>query len=269
MLVDRVNLDSNVYEMLVNHALSNEREEIMGLLIGNIEPNLNDSIKCASNIHMSIVFERLDKRADRVEISPEQLSLAAEFAEKLSNDLNKNYFIIGWYHSHPRITVLPSLVDIKTQNMYEMMDKNFIGIIVSVYNQTKANCLDNVEIICFQSENNALTQDSFRTIPLEIRVNDGQLIKNNLQTLYKIPQLLMQEENNSFKKNINNNENFVCSMSNIGIYLHSTSHIIDISYLEMLNSLKCRREINHMLIKNAKMFLEASEEEIAVRDENK
>ena len=40
---------------------------------------------------MSIVFERLDKRADRVEISPEQLSLAAEFAEvcdiKLTNSL--------------------------------------------------------------------------------------------------------------------------------------------------------------------------------------
>jgi hypothetical protein len=30
---------------------------------------------------MSLVFERVDKRADRVEISPEQLSLAAEVAE--------------------------------------------------------------------------------------------------------------------------------------------------------------------------------------------
>lgn len=30
---------------------------------------------------MSLVFERVDKRADRVEISPEQLSQAAEFTE--------------------------------------------------------------------------------------------------------------------------------------------------------------------------------------------
>ncbi len=36
MLVDRVNLDSNFYEMLDNHALSNEKEEIMGLLIENV-----------------------------------------------------------------------------------------------------------------------------------------------------------------------------------------------------------------------------------------
>ena len=33
-----------------------------------------------------MILERLDKRADRVEISPEQLSTAAEFAEVRSKD---------------------------------------------------------------------------------------------------------------------------------------------------------------------------------------
>ena len=34
--VKMINLDSNVYEMLINHALSNEKEEVMGMLIGNV-----------------------------------------------------------------------------------------------------------------------------------------------------------------------------------------------------------------------------------------
>jgi hypothetical protein len=39
MKVSAVDLDVNVYEMMINHALSNEKEEIMGLLIGNVSPN--------------------------------------------------------------------------------------------------------------------------------------------------------------------------------------------------------------------------------------
>ena len=32
-----INLDSNVYEMMINHALSNEKEEVMGMLLGNVD----------------------------------------------------------------------------------------------------------------------------------------------------------------------------------------------------------------------------------------
>ena len=35
-LIKKVKIDSNVYEVLINHALSNEKEENMGLLIGNV-----------------------------------------------------------------------------------------------------------------------------------------------------------------------------------------------------------------------------------------
>jgi hypothetical protein len=38
--MELVKLDSNVYEMMINHALSNEKEEVMGLLIGNVCSNL-------------------------------------------------------------------------------------------------------------------------------------------------------------------------------------------------------------------------------------
>ena len=56
------------------------------------------------------MMRRSDKRSDRVEISPEQLSAAAIEAETLAIKLNRNIQVLGWYHSHPHITVWPSHV---------------------------------------------------------------------------------------------------------------------------------------------------------------
>ena len=45
--------------------------------------------------------------------------------------------VIGWYHSHPHITVLPSHVDVATQASYQQLDAGFIGIIFSTFNQVR------------------------------------------------------------------------------------------------------------------------------------
>eukprot|EP00122_Pirum_gemmata_P006178 Pgem_evm1s5642 len=58
----------------------------------------------------SIVLQRSNRAKDRVEISPEQLSFATTQAEVLSKTLNKTITVVGWYHSHPHITVFPSHV---------------------------------------------------------------------------------------------------------------------------------------------------------------
>ena len=153
--------------------------------------------------------------------------------------------IIGWYHSHPHITVFPSNVDIKTQLLYQTMDKKFIGLIVSVFNQNKKTFLDTIELIGFQS-----ADDHFVKIPINICVSDdNRLIEQNLQTLYKIPEILTQEENNLFKQHSQNSTNFLCNMSNMGLYLHSMSQILDSSFLEMIQSLECRTKINEILIR--------------------
>lgn len=56
-------------------------------------------------------------------------------AEKLSEGSESKVRVIGWYHSHPHITVLPSHVDIRTQGSYQMLDEGFVGIIISTFNQ--------------------------------------------------------------------------------------------------------------------------------------
>ena len=75
---------------------------------------------------------------DRVEASPEQLASAMAAAEKLSEQSGMRVRVIGWYHSHPHITVLPSHVDVATQASYQQLDAGFIGIIFSTFNQVKA-----------------------------------------------------------------------------------------------------------------------------------
>lgn len=56
------------------------------------------------------MMRRSDKQPDRVEISPEQLSSAAIEAEVLGDHLKRSIQVVGWYHSHPHITVWPSHV---------------------------------------------------------------------------------------------------------------------------------------------------------------
>ncbi|PNJ09625.1 BRCC3 isoform 10, partial [Pongo abelii] len=62
------------------------------------------------HIHSVIILRRSDKRKDRVEISPEQLSAASTEAERLAELTGRPMRVVGWYHSHPHITVWPSHV---------------------------------------------------------------------------------------------------------------------------------------------------------------
>ena len=67
---------------------------------------------------------------------------------------------MGWYHSHPKITVQPSHVDLRTQIDWQRLDKNFVGVIVAAFNRKRdpsklnAHCF---EIAAFQSKDNEAT----------------------------------------------------------------------------------------------------------------
>ncbi|XP_013929119.1 PREDICTED: lys-63-specific deubiquitinase BRCC36 [Thamnophis sirtalis] len=76
----------------------------MGLCIGEVDTSR------IVHIHSVIILRRSDKRKDRVEISPEQLSAASTEAERLAELTGRPMRVVGWYHSHPHITVWPSHV---------------------------------------------------------------------------------------------------------------------------------------------------------------
>lgn len=69
-----------------------------------------DENEVEAYIYAMKIPHRLDKKKDRVEISSDQLIAAREFAEKLSQKFNREVRVLGWFHSHPHITVWPSHV---------------------------------------------------------------------------------------------------------------------------------------------------------------
>ncbi|GFH12818.1 MPN domain-containing protein, partial [Haematococcus lacustris] len=84
-MLDRVDVTDEVMLACLTHAMTTEAEEVMGLLMGDIQ--------------------------DRVESSPEQMARCSAHAERLSRETGVRCRVVGWYHSHPHITVLPSHVD--------------------------------------------------------------------------------------------------------------------------------------------------------------
>ena len=142
-----VKISTDVYRFCFQHALSTKAEEIMGLLIGEMkeEEDVLEILSFKINV-------RMDKQPDRVEISPEQMINAAEAAEDLAKKLKRpNIRVVGWYHSHPNITVWPSHVDLRTQYNYQRLDEHFVGLIFAVFNVAQTNNAHSYEMISFQS----------------------------------------------------------------------------------------------------------------------
>ncbi|XP_050696092.1 lys-63-specific deubiquitinase BRCC36-like isoform X2 [Eriocheir sinensis] len=191
MCVSQVRLAADAYLVCLHHALTTEKEEVMGLLVG--EFSKGKDVVC--DIHSAVTLRRSDKRKDRVEISPEMLIEAQQRAEQMSAASGQELHIVGWYHSHPHITVWPSDIDLQTQAGYQQMDSHFIGLIFSVYNDDKKTKVGSHQVTCFQATNQSPEGESPQyvrlPVPIEIlpsptlATNNQQALDNLCSTLYE------------------------------------------------------------------------------------
>lgn len=148
MALTSVKMTEEVWLTCLSHALSTETEEIMGLLLGDTQQSKNGSVTAL--IWGALPQPRCDRRKDRVETNPEQLTAASVKAERMTLATGRTTRVIGWYHSHPHITVLPSHVDVRTQAMYQLLDAGFIGLIFSCFSED-AQKVGRIQVIAFQS----------------------------------------------------------------------------------------------------------------------
>lgn len=213
----KVYLCADVYAVFLQHALSTEKEEVMGLLIGDV-----DEDNGISHISSCLILRRSDKQADRVEISAEQLMAATTYAEQLEHRLQRPMRVVGWYHSHPHITVWPSRVDVGTQALYQSMDCYFIGLIFSVFpNETRNN--DNfaksneVQLTCFQSKGDSMNRERCE-IPIFIK--ESELSESNLNMMAELPKILREEEEELASDNLNEIDEDLDPL----IYFHNMAH---------------------------------------------
>jgi BRCA1/BRCA2-containing complex subunit 3 len=77
-MLKQVYITDDCYNACISHALTSEEEEIMGLLLGDIEEQNGHLNAYVWDVCM---LTRIDKRKDRVEISPAQLVHATNLAE--------------------------------------------------------------------------------------------------------------------------------------------------------------------------------------------
>lgn len=242
MAVTSVQVSSDAFMVCLAHAFSTEKEEIMGLLIGEIDE------RRVCQISAVIMLRRSDKQPDRVEISPEQLSAASTHAETLARDLNRPMRVVGWYHSHPHITVWPSHVDVQTQAMYQMMDEGFVGIIFSVFNEDKASKTNRLEVTCFQSVNQSPEGQPPQYMRLEIPfhiVPQSKVSAPCLQSLVDLPRILSQEEEEAYIKTTQCPDlDLICQIHNGSVYTRSLCRIMEVMSGPLLQTLQSRRERN-------------------------
>ncbi|XP_043272963.1 lys-63-specific deubiquitinase BRCC36-like [Venturia canescens] len=229
--LEKVELEADVYMACLQHAFTTENFEVMGLLIGNLEHG-------TANISALINLRRLDKKKDRVEISPEQLLKAATEAERLTAELQRPMRVLGWYHSHPHITVVPSHVDVCTQASYQMMERGFVGLIFSVFNEAKDTKEQEVQLICFQSKG----REDFVEIPLEI-IGTTEISDRCLRTMTDVPRILVQEEEDT-AESCKGHPDILASIHNDAVRTRALIHITDTITKPLIQALETRIEMN-------------------------
>ena len=154
----------NVLASCLSHALSTQREEVIGFCLGT-------SYNGITYVLDTCVFPRSDRKSDRVEVGMKEQIMAMELASDVSKRTGIETKIVGWYHSHPAITCPPSAVDIRTQ--HSLQNDHFVGLIYSVFNES-ANTVPwspgklftgRVQCHCFRSTSNS----SHESVPFVVK----------------------------------------------------------------------------------------------------
>ncbi|UYV82984.1 BRCC3 [Cordylochernes scorpioides] len=206
-----------------------------------------------AHISAVIMLRRSDKRKDRVEISPEQLSDASTQAERLAQVSSRPMRVLGWYHSHPHITVWPSHVDVQTQAMYQMMDEGFIGIIFSVFNEESITKHGRVQVTCFQSINQSPEGEPPQYMRLEIPLHivpSSHVSMPCLHALVQLPRILCQEEQDAYSLTCRVPDlDILTKLHNSAVYTKSLCRIAEVISGPLLQCLENRVQQNRAKIK--------------------
>ncbi|XP_053625694.1 lys-63-specific deubiquitinase BRCC36-like isoform X2 [Plodia interpunctella] len=231
-MLEKVLLSTDVALVCVQHALSTEKEEIMGLLIGEVHNN-----GALVSIVSSVILRRLDKKPDRVEISEEQLVQATLRAEELAAEVDRPLRV----------------VDLATQSMYQRMDSSFVGIIFAVFLTEQSTKAPSVQITCFQSINGS--NQTRREIDMEIRNSSNALLSNNFQILTQLPAILKEEEDEAYSNEVGQNyleEDIINKQHNAAVRTIAIGHIVEKMSRPMLEGLVARNAVNNVRLKALK-----------------
>ena len=158
---------------------------------------------------------------------------AVSFAESLKGR------VVGWYHSHPNITVPPSHVDLRTQANYQNMDRDFVGLIFSVFNFDKKNYIDTKEAIAFQTSSDG--ECRYVTLAVGRDKARGSMEETAIQAVTSIPGILKQEEEEEFGKMTGSRPDSLTLLHNRAVLLSQLAKQSDLIRAPILTALQERK----------------------------
>uniref|UniRef100_A0A670JH12 JAB1/MPN/MOV34 metalloenzyme domain-containing protein n=1 Tax=Podarcis muralis TaxID=64176 RepID=A0A670JH12_PODMU len=181
MALQAVHLEADAFLVCMAHTLSTQQEEVMGLCLSKVRAGQ------IARIRPVIILLRSDKRTDRVEISPEQLSVASMEAERLAKLMGQPTRVVGWYHSH-----FPSTI-------YRMLDRDFVGLIFSCFGEDKSTKTGRIVFTCFQSLQAPKSSCKYERVPVHLIPHTG-MGEACLESMMAFHRILRQEEQDAFRK---------------------------------------------------------------------
>lgn len=95
-------------------------------------------------------------------------------------------------HSHPKITILPSAVDLKTQSNFQGLEPRFFGLIYGSFHENQ-NLSMRLQLMAFQSlveNNNTITKVD---VPLALEIESSHQLEN-IPSLLDVAELYIIEE---------------------------------------------------------------------------
>ena len=213
------------------------------------------------------IFRRVTKERDRVEIDVEDMVAAREYADSLPGERR----VVGWYHSHPRITVPPSHVDLGTQANWQNMDKDFVGLIFSVFNRDGKTGGDIKEAIAFQTVGGACRY-------VKLSVGRGEMMEGDeesaIDVLTNIPDIFKAEQIEECGKVTGGTEDPLSLIHNKSVLMCQLSRQAEVLTLPILTALQEREQFLRHKLKRSReterrLETELREAQGKVREEEK
>jgi proteasome lid subunit RPN8/RPN11 len=112
------------------HALRgfNDNQEVAGVLVGRL---LRDSVRQVEYIEVSHILEAHSQNVSSIEVNipPEEWFRLTGEIER--NPLYRGQYVVGWYHSHPRMNAFMSEIDQRTQAQH-FHHKGQVAIVIGI-----------------------------------------------------------------------------------------------------------------------------------------
>ncbi|KAM7480373.1 hypothetical protein LguiA_028586 [Lonicera macranthoides] len=137
----------DVYLIILSFFLWAETEGYLGLQVGEVHIS---KVRAKAECWRSSPGGESERKRERDVVNIRGLFMASFLSHIMTAATGRTTRVIGWYHSHPHITVLPSHVDVRTQAMYQLLDAGFIGLIFSCFNED-VHKVGRIQVIAFQS----------------------------------------------------------------------------------------------------------------------